>query len=227
MTGELYWEPIDIVSQLNELITIVKESAKDTPRNNTRSLQKFRRWTKELRAIIKRVKYVEETIAVDLSRIFGIALNERGLLSISLFQPSTKNLFLELYIHYCTGNPDKLDCTMLNNLAGLGEMAKVLALVGDASIDIAVLHHLWKPNAADVGSLTQDRADIVSNEHLALKCDEFGLYDNRIHLDPLTTISGNLVTEHIKGTLVEALYGVIYIEYGFEKVKETIKHIIG
>ena len=225
MTGELSWEPINILSQLTELIVIVERSIIDTPANKTRSLQKFRRWKTELNAIANRVAFAEETIAVNLSRLFGISMNDRGLLSISLFQPSTKNLFLELQIHYCNEATNQIDRTMLSNLAALCEMAKVLALVGDAAIDLAVLHQLWKPSVADVGSLTQDRSDIVSNEHLAMKCDEFELYDNRIHFDPPTTSKSEM--EHIKGTLVEALYGVIYIEYGFDKMKETIKHIIG
>lgn len=224
MSRELSWEPIDIIYQLNALIAIVEKSINNTPSNKTRALQKFRRWGKELNALAKGVTFAEETIAVNLSRLFRIAMNDRGLLSISLFQPSTKNLFLELKIHYCNGVTDKIDRTMLNNLAALSEMAKVLALVGDAVIDLAVLHQLWKPSVADVESLTQDRSDIVSNEHLAMKCDEFELYDNRIHFDPPTTSKSEM--EHIKGTLVEALYGVIYIEYGFDKVKETIKHII-
>jgi len=100
----------------------------------------------------------------------------------------------------------------------------MLALLGDAAIDMAILHHIWKPRASDVGYLTERRSGLVSNEHLSKKCDEWRLYENRIHFDPPTPTKSEM--EHIKGTLVEAFYGVIYIEMGFRKVLEMVVHLV-
>ncbi|MDF1540990.1 MAG: ribonuclease III domain-containing protein, partial [Candidatus Thorarchaeota archaeon] len=91
-------------------------------------------------------------------------------------------------------------------------------------IDMAVLHLIWKPKASDVGTLTQDRANIVNNQHLSQKCDEWELYENRIHFDPATPSKSEM--EHDKGTLVEALYGVLYVELGFSRVRELVTHLL-
>ena len=103
-------------------------------------------------------------------------------------------------------------------------MAKTLALVGDAAISMAVLHHLWKPDVETVGHLTQKRSEIVSNENLSQMCDKLQLFEYRIHFDPPTQTKSE--TEHIKGTLIEAVYGIMYIRYGLERVRELVTLII-
>jgi ribonuclease-3 len=72
--------------------------------------------------------------------------------------------------------------------------------------------------------MTQRRAEVVSNEHMARVCDKWGLYKHRIHFDPPTETKAEI--EHNKGTLLEAIYGIIYVEHGFEKVKELINKLV-
>lgn len=223
-SNNLYWDKIEIMTQLDMISQIIEQTEKNTPSANTRTLDKIERWKTQLVKMLSGVKYIQEVLTIDLSNTFKNKFETDGLISISLFQPSAKNFFLELQDHFCNGDYQGIDCEILSTMALLPEMAKVLALIGDAAIDMAVLHHLWQPNVADVGSLTQDRANIVSNEHLAEKCDEWNLYENRIHFDPETTTKSEM--DHIKGTLVEALFGVVYIESGFEVVKKCVRYLI-
>ncbi|MHA1637193.1 MAG: ribonuclease III domain-containing protein [Candidatus Thorarchaeota archaeon] len=223
-SNNLYWEKIDIISHLEKISKVIEYNEKNTPPENTRTLGKFTKWKMQLARMHTGAKYIQEALSIDLSKAFNNRFDKKGLISISLFQPSTKNFFLELHDHFCIGDYQGIDCEILSNMVLLPEMAKVLALIGDAAIDMAVLHHLWRPNVADVGSLTQDRANIVSNEHLAEKSDDWNLYDNRIHFDPETPTKSEI--DHIKGTLVEALFGVVYIESGFEAVKKCVKYLI-
>lgn len=220
----LYWDKIDIISQLDEISRIIEHAKKNTPSANTRTLEKFEKWNTQLAKMFSSAKFIQEVLSIDLSNTLENEFDAEGLTSIFLFQPSTKNIFLELQNHFCNGEYQGIDCELFSTMVLLPEMAKVLGLIGDAAIDLAVLHHLWQPNVADVGSLTQDRSNIVSNEHLAERCDDWRLYENRIHFDPPTTTKSEI--DHIKGTLVEALFGVIYIESGFEVVKKTAKHLI-
>jgi ribonuclease-3 len=177
-----------------------------------------------LKYIEEKIQSAEKNLIPRLDRIFSLNLNNNGLLTVALFQPSTKNLFSEIRIHYCNNTRDRLDCDALLDLASLSKASEMLALLGDAAIDMAILHHVWKPKASDAGTLTQSRAQLVSNEHLSQKCDEWGLYESRIHFDPDTPSKSEM--DHDKGTLVEALYGVIYVERGFDKVLELVRHLL-
>ncbi len=220
----LDWHRLYLKDDLVAIRERVVQDSKSTPNNNLRTLSKMQRWIQSIDYIAERVTYAEEVLAPRLEGLFNFELNEKGLFTVGLFQPSTKNLFLELETHYCESEKTVDECETLPDLVALSETAKILALLGDAAIDMAVLHHIWKPKASDVGSLTETRSGLVSNEHLSLKCDEWGLYENRIHFDPPTPTKSEM--EHIKGTLVEALFGVIYIEMGFRRVLEMVKHLI-
>ncbi len=220
----LDWHRLYLKENLVKIKDLVEQDLKKIPQRNARTRRKMERWLKELNYIIRRVVYAEEVLAPKLEKLFDFALNEKGLFTVLLFQPSTKNLFLELETHYCDQETILQECKYFPDMISLSETAKMLALLGDAAIDMAILHHIWKPRASDVGYLTERRSGLVSNEHLSKKCDEWGLYENRIHFDPPTPTKSEM--EHIKGTLVEALFGVIYIEIGFRKVLDLVVHLV-
>lgn len=220
----LDWVRIDLNKQLTAIKDKVMTDLLEIPANNTRTKEKMNRWLSQLDYIIYSLDKIESELTPKLERMLSYRFKDRELLSISLFQPSTKNLFLELQIHYCSRDEHDIDCNALSELILLSQVAQMLALLGDAAIDTAILHHIWKPKASDVGTLTQDRADLVSNEHLSKKCDEWDLYERRIHFDPSTSSKSEM--EHDKGTLVEALYGVLYVESGFDRVRELVVHLL-
>ncbi|MFW9909785.1 MAG: ribonuclease III domain-containing protein [Candidatus Thorarchaeota archaeon] len=220
----LPWQRIDVMGNLHRIRTAISEDLALVPSINTRTIRKLKRWLDDLDYIMDCVKSAENDVSPKLRRLLGLDLNDNGHLTVLLFQPSTKNLFLEIHTHYCQRKNSHVDCGALDDLASLSEMSKMLALIGDAAIDMAILHHIWTPKIVGVGTLTQDRADLVSNEHLATICDQWGLYDARIHFDPRTSTKAEI--EHDKGTLVEALYGAIYIEKGFKKVRELVVHLL-
>ena len=216
----LSWEPIELLDKLQVLLDAVTATETETPKQNTRTLRKTRRWREQLGEIILSLHRIQHDLSVSFQAELGISLKTNELLQVAMFQPSTKNLFSELEIHYALDEQSPLDEDVFRVLVSLSEMAKALALVGDAAISMAVLHHIWQPKAMDVGTLTQRRADLVSNEHLAKVCDEWGLYEHRIHFDPVEP--SKLEIDHDKGTLTEAIYGIVYIEHGFQKVKDLV-----
>ncbi len=220
----LKWESIDIKKELEVIVSIIEDEVQKTPRRNTRTLGKLRRWKTECKQIQVGLQKIKKHIKPHLQGLFGLDLDRNGLLTAAMFQPSTRNLFLEMRIHYVVSKERLLDLHTVDELASLSDFAKVLALLGDAAIDMAILHHLWQPRAVDVGQLTQERARIVSNEHLAEKCDEWKLYENRIHFDPATPSKSEI--EHIKGTLVEAIFGVMYLEAGYREALESVVYLL-
>jgi len=221
---QLDWIQIGLKQKIHTIKTMIQEKRKETPRRNTRTLDKLDRWDKSIQQVESKLVEIEEILGPRLENELDIDLRDSELLQIGMFQPSTKNIFLELETEYRYDRNSPLSNQDFENLINLPEMAQALALVGDAAIDMAVLHYLWEPTAADVGMLTQRRADIVANEHLADICDDWGLYEYRIHFDPGYPSDAEM--QHDKGTLLEAVYGIIYVEHGFDTVEREITHIL-
>lgn len=221
---QLEWIQIGLESKIQIIQEMIQSKLEKTPKRNTRTLDKLGRWNESIEYIESKLVNIENSLDPSLESNLGIEIRNSELLQIAMFQPSTKNIFLELETEYRYDRNNPLSRKDFENLVNLPEMAQALALVGDAAIDMAVLHYLWEPTVADVGMLTQRRADIVSNEHLADICDNWGLYDFRIHFDPGQPSIAEM--QHDKGTLLESIYGIIYVEYGFETVEREIGHIL-
>ena len=119
-------------------------------------------------------------------------------------------------------NPLKID--EYKELASSGDAANVLALIGDAALDLSVVQTFWDSSLTTVGKLTKKRPGIVANDNLARICDEWNLFNyclNRLN-DPSEKNAKPKTIEHEKGTLIEAIYGVIYLEFGFVELIRTI-----
>jgi len=221
---KLEWNDVNLEEKLRALVAAVSKTVNETPPQNTRLLRKAERWMYQLSSILEGVVQIRENLAPKLEKELGVSLGQNELLQVAMFQPSTKNLFMEVETHFRRSKGNPLGKDGFIDLLALSDMSQVIALVGDAAISMAVLHHLWKPTTADAGTLTQNRADIVSNQNLAKVCDNWNIYEHRIHFDP--GIPNQSELEHDKGTLLEALYGIIYIHYGLEKVDELITHLL-
>ena len=220
----LSWSPIHIEGRLDMLYRTVKTTQNDTPRNNTRLLAKLERWLEEIGSIHDGLKRIREELVPDMERVLELKFTHKELFQVAMFQPSTKNIFLELETQYRRSKSSPLDSDGFAELINLSEMAKVIALVGDAVISSAVLQHLWEPHLGDAGKITQRKAELVSNEHMAKLCDKWGLYEYRIHFDPDTPSKSEM--DHDKGTLLEAIYGIIYIEYEYKQILKSVTHLI-
>ena len=220
----LSYDSIDIEGRLESLVKAVRDIQKNTPKNNTRLLTKSERWLEDLSLIQEKLQEIRKELLPKLESILGIEFKNMELLQVAMFQPSTKNIFLELEIQYRRSSNSPLGLDMFEKMINLSEMSKVVALVGDAVISSAVLQHLWKPHLGNAGTITQRKAEIVSNENMARLCDEWGLYQYRIHFDPDTPSKSEI--EHDKGTLIEAVYGIIYIDYEYKKIVELVSHLI-
>ncbi len=221
----LSWEPIQLVNRMDALAKVAGNTRRNTPKNNTRLLHKLDRWIHDIKYIQDSLHRIEADLVPKLEDILKVKFQKDELFLVAMFQPSTKNIFLELETHYRRSDEDPLGLDGFAEMINLSEMSKVLALVGDAVISSAVLQHLWEPHLGDAGRITQRKAEIVSNEHMAKLCDKWNLYEYRIHFDPPDTPSKSEI-DHDKGTLLEAIYGIIYIEHEYKRVVDLVSHLI-
>jgi ribonuclease-3 len=87
-----------------------------------------------------------------------------------------------------------------------------LELLGDAVLDLVVVDHLYRlfPDL-DEGKLTKLKSKIVSREHLSALAIQLGLVE-RLSLVKQKELSPELLI----GNVLEAIFGAIYLEQGFE-----------
>ncbi|TFH00978.1 MAG: hypothetical protein E4H14_19120, partial [Candidatus Thorarchaeota archaeon] len=203
---KIVWKSVQIENRLDTLLQILERTRRQTSDGKTRLLGKVQRWQEQLDEINDKIRYIQKTLTPKLEKELDLKIKNKEILLAAMFQPSTKNLFLELEIQ-SQGKDNPFDDGGFEALISLSESAKRFALLGDAAISLAAIYHLWKTVRENVGHLTKDKSSIVSNEHLANLCDRWGLYEHRIHFDPETPSRGEII--HDKGTLVEAVYGII------------------
>ncbi len=220
---KITWVLVHIEDRLETLSKTIERTKSQTPRNQTRLLGKVERWQEQFQEIDEGIQYIKKKLKPKLEKELGLKIRIEEILIAAMFQPSTKNLFLELDVHY-RGKKNPFDDDGFEALISLSESAKRFALLGDAAISMAVIYHLWQTVEEDVGELTQDKSNIVSNSHMAALCDRWRLYDHRIHFDPEIPSKGEII--HDKGTLVEAVYGIVQMEHGFKQVLRNIDHLL-
>ena len=214
-------DQVDIEVKIKILREALNKDLEALPRNKTRTIKKIKRWQEHLEYISDSLVRITEGLLGKLERKLECKFPDAELLHIAMFQPSTRNLFMELYVHFMQSESNPISKTDFENLISLSDMSRVIAMIGDSATELAVIHYLWRKRTADAGDITQKRAQIISNENMARLCDRWGLYEKRIHFDPVTAMKSEM--EHIKGTLVEAVYGIVYINEGFDKIVETVK----
>jgi dsRNA-specific ribonuclease len=187
----------------------------------TKDQEKICHWLEQLDWIRNRIEEIRTRVKTPLEKDLQIRIPD-DLLITALSQPSVRNLFLEIAV-YVRGKTDlPVAASVLQELAYLPDRGNVLAWVGDAAINLAVLEEIW--SAVDVGVLTERRREYVQNSNLARVCDRWGLYSLRIHFDPPTdpAVLTKETVVRVKGTLTEAIYGILFFRGGLNAVVKAM-----
>jgi len=107
---------------------------------------------------------------------------------------------------------------MLDEMIQLPDTTESLAFAGDAALKLGSLHFFWNENIPPKSTLDGNCTNVEKNGTLASKLfDPWMLSDGIVGLehDP----HQNETTEmHYKGTFIEAIFGILYIEGGLDAV---------
>lgn len=113
------------------------------------------------------------------------------------------------------------------NFADMKEASEnrlTLAYIGDAALEIGVLPSIW-PHS-DVTAIPRneilhnEREKLIKNEPLSRYWESLQLYDSTILIQPPNENS------ETKGSYMEAVFGIIYLESGLEAVENALKNVI-
>ncbi|MGA2912573.1 MAG: ribonuclease III domain-containing protein [Methanoregula sp.] len=205
----------------------IRRLREDISRVNTSALklthkQKFDIWVRNLDSILDQIKKINEFVLPQMEKDLGFPFSNRNLIVIAFVQPSLKNIIKEIKVHLTNEPSFKIWEEKLTKLGATPDTAKSIAWVGDTAIKYALLTEIWRPGITPK-ELHNKRQALEKNENLSKLCDDWDLFDNRIHFDP--NVPKDKTKQKIEGTLTEAMFGVIFIERGIAGVQKAL-HLI-
>lgn len=130
----------------------------------------------------------------------------------SLFNRAASN-------HVIIGSEELLNRQEIRDMEIVKKYLDTLAHIGDASLQSGILFTIWPQDNNFIPSkayLTDCRRKFVSNDALTTFWDNLELYDGKILQNPVS------VNASTKGTYLEAVMGIIYLEGGFPAVEKAI-----
>ena len=167
---------------------------------------------------------IEKMLIPKLEEMFRLEFTTPELLMIAMSNTSIRKIFEDLNVHFINDPKRPLQEAELIELASSGDASKVLALIGDAALDLALVQVLWDSSLSTTGKLTEKRKKVASNSNLAKYCDQWGLFGYRLNRFRVTEPEDTKLEtiEHEKGTLVESILGLIYLEFGLEVLRRIV-----
>jgi len=224
MQDKLKWNAIGLVKKTRTLKNYVEIERNDVPVDHTKKYATLSGFLMELNHILEQMEKIKKIIIPKLEDLFRLTFPTPELVMFALARPSIRNIFEDLSTHFKDDANRPLREEELIELASSGDAAVVLALIGDAALDLAIVQILWDSSLSTTGELTTKRKNVASNKNLAIYCEEWGLYScrlNRLKANPIEDPKIETL-EHIKGTLVESILGVVYIEFGLKELLRIV-----
>lgn len=220
--SKLKWKAIGLKRKTNLLLDTIKEMLAEIPIEHVGKRRKPENFKNELENIIFGIEKIDQKLIPKLEEYQGIQLIDKELLYLAMSQTSLKNVFKPLKEYLIKEDKLPIEIKELDELANIGEIGKTLALLGDSVLGLAIIEIQWNDIFSTVGELTKIRSENVKNKKLAIICDDWGIYEYRI--DNLQSIEKTNTDEivHLKGTLIEAILGIIYIDMDYSKVLEIV-----
>jgi len=177
-----------------------------------------------LNHFLNQMKKIHNKVLPNLSALFDSDDLNPELVMIALSRPSIRVVYEEVESLSPNNINIPIDKEELKKLASSGDLANVLALIGDAVLDLVIPLILCenKTENPSVKELSEERAKYVSNKNLATICDKWDLYNNRIKHPNPPADKKEKDTIHTKGTLVEAIYGLVYYKLGLDVIRKNL-----
>jgi dsRNA-specific ribonuclease len=190
--------------------------------NKQSKRKKFDNWVRDLDTLLEQIEKIDSIVLPQLKDDLGYSFTDRNLVLIALIQPSVKKIFSEIKKEFNSTSDIIAPCQNLDFLEACPDRASSLAWIGDAAIKYAISSKIWKLKTS-TEQLNDTRKMCESNENLSGLCEKWHLFDSRINLDPEDQKLKS--ANKIKGTLVEAIFGVIHLEKRIEGVQDAL-HLI-
>jgi hypothetical protein len=192
--------------------------------NNLNSLEKEQRTTKsysDIRKIREIISRMQESFIPKITQATGHRFAFPNLFLFVFLYREIQLAFSDARTNPVKpGKPIFLTSQDLNEMLLVSEDRLALAYIGDGALEIGVMLSIW-PRQGVIPKkqfLWESRNSLVENVPLTN-------FWNFLFLDePLANHPGD--STDTKGSLMEAVFGIIYLEKGLEAVETSLKHLI-
>jgi hypothetical protein len=209
---------IDIESSVREIRNGIVSRTKNLELKPTHR-KKIEKLIHNLGTILDQTSNIKKTVLPLMKKDLGYSFLNENLILTAMVQPSLKNTFSEITRHFENEPGFKTFQGKIIRLGACPDIALSLAWAGDTAIKYAILKEIWKPGVT-TEALHNTRKVLETNENLSILCDRWKLFENRIHFDPPDPKQETI--SHTKGTLLEAIFGVILIEKEITGVQKAL-----
>lgn len=129
---------------------------------------------------------------------------------------------LQAVIHYQFNDEELLQTAITHRSFSKNRNNETLEFLGDSVLGLVISEHLFKRlSKASEGELSRIRASLVKEDALATVARDINLGDY-LQLGSGELKSGGYRRTSILSDAMEALFGAIYIDAGFEQIRKTI-----
>lgn len=144
------------------------------------------------------------------------------------YRITNPNLLLLVFLHEdiskICNEPAIFHPENLEKMGNIKEDFLTLAFIGDRALELGILSSIWcdgnkSQDIPQKGDLDTWKKSFVENKNLADIWDFLDLYDNKI----LTRRKNE--SEKLRASRVEAVFGIIYLESGFDAVEDALTNL--
>ncbi len=129
--------------------------------------------------------------------------------------------WIKSQLDYAFNDPALLEQALTHRSAGSNNNER-LEFLGDAVLDFVISAAIYERRGGDdEGDLSRLRAHLVRDRSLAAIARDLGV-GNQLRLGPGEMKSGGQRRDSIIGDALEALFGAIYLDAGFDAVRKVI-----
>jgi 23S rRNA maturation mini-RNase III len=215
MEDEFFLHPIVIEETLNEIKTAVEERARALPEErNVR--KKLDGWVLDITELQTKATYIQQHIIPQIRRDLQFIFEDPNRILRVMVDGTAKSMFLEMLKEFPETRHPKLRKSIYE-MSKLPDEVESLAYLGNAALLLAAAHHLWTSNTPSKGTLDQMSQQFKDKKYQAQLERKWRLYENTIGFDhkPRSNIDEE---NHDRSTLVEAVFGLLYIKSGLDAV---------
>jgi len=178
----------------------------------------------QINFLINQLEKIKNQLKPALESTLNLTFQKPELLFLAFCRPKLAETINSLKQHFLSKGIGKLNKKDFDDLSLTQKVSDNLAFIGDAVLDLGVLPNIYKSETDDANILSKRRANIVSNKNLARVCDNWKLYNYRLHKyndRSEKSLSKDKII-HEKGTLVEAIIGTLYLESKLENIDKLL-----
>jgi 23S rRNA maturation mini-RNase III len=173
----------------------------------------------EILKLMEKFSRVKDYSIPNLSIATGHQFSHPELFLFIFLYRDINDIFNRASTNPVNGSKELLSPAELRDMEMVSEDRLTLAYIGDAALEAGILFTIWPPENDSIppkAYLHAQRERLVPNGPLARFWDSLDLYDGKTLLNP---VNDNVET---KGSYMEAVMGIIYLDGGLPAVEKAM-----